>query len=283
MQERLQKILAAAGYGSRRACEDLIRQGRVTVNGKPAQLGQKADPARDVITVDRLRVRAPQGHVYVALHKPRSVLSATEDERGRRTVRDLVGLPGHLFEVGRLDANSEGLMLLTDDGALAHRLTHPRYAHPKEYHVCVEGWPDDETLAHWRRGVFLDGARTSPAEVSLLHREGERTWLRVVMREGRKRQIRRVAAMLGHPVHRLVRVAIGPLRLGRLRPGEWRHLSAREVEALRALIAADTPRGTARTAGPSAPRRPRQADALGARVRRTSRPRQSSRKGGAED
>jgi pseudouridine synthase len=237
MEQRLQKILARAGFGSRRACEELIRQGRVAVDGRVAQLGQKADPDGDAITVDGEPITVKETRTYVALHKPRGVLSDEGDGSGRlTTVRDLVGLEGHLFPVGRLDLRSEGLILLTDDGGLAHRLTHPRYEHAKEYRVYVEGCPDDEVLKHWRRGVFLDGRRTAPADVSVLRREKRHTWLRVVLREGRKRQIRRVAAMLGHPVHRLVRVRIGTLRLGDLQPGQWRSLTDAEVKALRSAV-----------------------------------------------
>ncbi len=234
MEERLQKILARADRGSRRACEELIRQGRVSVNGQVAQLGQKADPARDRITVDGKPVRIDRRRIYVALHKPRGVLSDEGDGSGRLSMaRDLVPIPGHLYPVGRLDLRSEGLILLTNDGELSHLLTHPRYEHDKEYHVYVAGCPGDETLKRWRQGVFLEGRRTAPADVSILRREKDYTWLRVVLREGRKRQIRRVAAMLGHPVHRLIRVRIGPLRLGGLKPGQWRRLSDAEVKALR--------------------------------------------------
>jgi len=233
MKERLQKILARAGFGSRRACEELIRQGRVAVDGRVAQLGQRADPDRDHITVDGRPVQVDRPRTYVALYKPQGVLSDEGDGSGRLpTVRDLVGLPGHLFPVGRLDLRSEGLVLLTDDGELAYRLTHPRFSHEKEYRVWVEGEPDDATLRRWRRGVFLDGRRTAPAKVAVVGREGGGTWLRVVLREGRKRQIRRVAAMLGHPVHRLIRVRIGSLHLGDLKPGHWRRLTDGEVEAL---------------------------------------------------
>ncbi len=229
MEERLQKILARADFGSRRACEELIRQGRVAVNGKVAELGQKGDPERDRITVDGKPIPVKRGYTYVALHKPRGVLSDEGDGSGRlTTVLDLVPLPGHLFPVGRLDLRSEGLMLLTDDGGLANRLTHPRYEHAKEYRVYVEGHPDEATLERWRKGVFLDGRRTAPADVSVLRAEVRHTWLRVVLREGRKRQIRRVGAMLGCPVHRVIRVRIGPVHLGNLKPGEWRHLTERE-------------------------------------------------------
>ncbi len=239
MEDRLQKILARAGYGSRRSCEELIRQGRVAVNGRVAQLGQKADPDCDRITVDGKPVETDVPRVYVAVHKPRGVLSDEGDGLGRvPQARDLIPLDGHLFPVGRLDLRSEGLLLFTNDGKLAYRLTHPRYEHEKEYRVLVQGHPDEEVLEKWRQGVFLGGRRTAPAEVTVLRREGDYTWLQVVLREGRKRQIRRVAAMLGFPVHRLIRVRIGPLRMGDLEPGQWRRLDGAEVKALRSAARA---------------------------------------------
>jgi 23S rRNA pseudouridine2605 synthase len=237
MEERLQKILARAGFGSRRACEEFVRLGRVAVNGRVAQLGQKADPDHDRITLDGNPVRVKRRTIYVALHKPKGVLSDDGDGSGRfSTVHDLVPLADRLFPVGRLDLRSEGLILLTNDGELAHRLTHPRYEHDKEYHVCIDGHPNDQALKQWRQGVFLDGRKTAPADVAIVRSERDCTWLRVVLREGRKRQIRRVAAMLGHPVHRLIRVRIGPLRLGDLRAGQWRNLTGTEVEALRSSV-----------------------------------------------
>lgn len=237
MEERLQKILARAGFGSRRACEELIHQGRVRVDGQVAQLGQKADPHRDRITLDGNPVQVKRRYTYVVLHKPRGVLSDEGDGSGRlSTVRDLVSLPGRLFPVGRLDLRSEGLMLLTDDGDLTYRLTHPRFGHEKEYRVLVEGEPDEATLKRWRRGVFLDGKRTALAGVTVAGREKGATWLRVTLREGRKRQIRRVTAMLGHPAQRVIRVRIGPLRLGDLKPGQWRKLTGAEVRALRSAV-----------------------------------------------
>ena len=236
MQERLQKILAYAGFGSRRACEELIRQRRVRVNGQVAQIGQKADPDCDRIAVDGKPVRKKQHYTYIAVHKPSGILSDEGDRTGRLpTARDLIPLPTRLYPVGRLDLWSEGLLLLTDDGELADRLTHPRYEHDKEYEIRVEGLPDEETLRKWQRGVFLDGRKTAPAEVSIFRREGDYTWLRVVLREGRKRHIRRVAAMLGHTVQRLIRVRIGPVRLGNLKPGEWRYLTGRELRQLERL------------------------------------------------
>jgi 23S rRNA pseudouridine2605 synthase len=235
VEERLQKILARAGFGSRRSCEDFIRQGRVAVNGQIAELGQKADPEQDQITMDGKPVRVVRAFTYIALHKPRGILSDTEDPRGRRTISELVDVDTRLFSVGRLDLNSEGLILLTDDGELANLLTHPRYEHTKEYRVDVEGRPSDDVLDRWRNGVYLDERRTAPAEVSILSHEVDHTWLRVVLREGRKRQIRRVAAMLGHPVRRLIRVRIGPIQLGELKPGQWRSLSQHELKQLRSV------------------------------------------------
>jgi pseudouridine synthase len=236
LEERLQKILARAGFGSRRSCEELILGRRVSVNGQVAQLGQKADPGRDRIMVDGKPVRVEQDFTYLAFHKPRGVLSDEQARPGHPpSVMDLVAPPGHYHAVGRLDLDSEGLILLTDDGELTNLLTHPRYEHTKEYRVDVEGHPEDETLQRWRQGLFLDDQRTAPAEVSILSRKQDHTWLRVVLREGRKRQIRRVAAKLGHPVRRLIRVRIGPVHLGDLKPGEWRPLSERELEQLREL------------------------------------------------
>jgi pseudouridine synthase len=232
MAERLQKVMARAGVGSRRACEELIRQGRVSVDGKTATLGMKVESNRQHIVVDGTPLTQSEPLVYIALHKPRGVLSVSQDDRGRRTVRDLVSLPGRFYPVGRLDLRSEGLVLLTNDGNLANKLAHPRYGHSKEYQVSVIGHPSEKTVEKWRRGVFLDGKRTAPADVSVLRRERDTTWLRVVLQEGRKRQIRRVAANLGHPVQRLIRVRIGPLRLGQLEPRQWRHLSPKEIEAL---------------------------------------------------
>ena len=234
--ERLQKVLAHAGVASRRKSEELIVKGRVTVNGKVVtQLGTRVDSDRDVIRVDGERIQVASSHVYVIVNKPRGGLSVMEDDRGRQSLGDLVSAPTRLYPVGRLDATSEGLILLTDDGELANLLTHPRYKHEKEYLVLVNGRPSDKTLAAWRRGVVLDEKLTAPARVSFVRTQGDSTVLRVAMREGRKRQIRRVASLLGHPVRELTRVRLGPLQLSRLEPGQWRYLTSREIHELESL------------------------------------------------
>ncbi|HET7009604.1 MAG TPA: pseudouridine synthase [Anaerolineales bacterium] len=232
MKERLQKILARAGLGSRRACEEWLRAGRVQVNGRVAALGESADVDVDRITVDGEPLRFRKEPTYVALHKPVGVVSTNRSQDGRPTVIDLVASARRLFPVGRLDADSEGLILLTDDGDLAQKLSHPRYGHEKEYRVQLDRSPDEAQLRAWRTGVVLDdGRRTAPAKVE---REGgpKGAWVRVTIKEGRKRQIRRTAEGLGLRVVRLIRVRFGPLHLGNLRPGEWRTVPA---EAFREL------------------------------------------------
>ena len=236
MLERLQKILAHAGYGSRRACEDFITAGRVRVNGQIASLGQKADPAIDKITIDGKSIAAAEQLMYIALNKPRNVLSTVERERGdaRPTIRDIVEAPGHLYPVGRLDFESEGLVLMTNDGELTNRLTHPRFGHTKEYRVLLARRPDKDQLEIWKRGVVLeDGYKTAPADVRFESTQGKGAWLHVVMGEGRKRQIREICKQLGLPVVRIVRVRIGTLRLGTLKPRQWRYLTSKEVEELK--------------------------------------------------
>jgi 23S rRNA pseudouridine2605 synthase len=233
MEERLQKILSHAGFGSRRACEELILAERVRLNGQIARIGQKADPQNDRIEVDGRAVQTAEAPMYIMLHKPRGVVSTVTDPFGRQTVRDLVEAPGRLYPVGRLDEDSEGLILMTNDGELANMLTHPRYEHEKEYRVLVARRPDLEQLEAWRRGVVLeDGTRTLPAEVHAQDTSGKGQWLRVVMKEGRKRQIREVGTLLGLPVVRILRVRIGSLELGSLKPRQWRYLNAREISTL---------------------------------------------------
>ena len=233
-QERLQKILARAGLGSRRKCEELIAQGRVTVNGQVARLGMKADPLRDDIRVDGQRIRTVEPLVYIMVNKPRWVLSTMEPDRKHRTLRDLVPVPERVFPVGRLDLESEGLVLLTNDGELAQRLMHPRYGHEKEYRVLVAKVPDEKQLRAFRYGIVLpDGYRTRPVKVDILRRQGKGAWLRMVLTEGRKRQIREMCRAIGLPVVRLIRTRIGPLRLKDVGVGEWRYLTPEEVRALR--------------------------------------------------
>jgi 23S rRNA pseudouridine2605 synthase len=234
MPERLQKILAQAGYGSRRSCEELIIAGRVRVNSRVAVLGEKADAKADDITLDGKRIGAREALTYIAMYKPRNVISSVDDEAGRRTVRDLIPEAGHLYPVGRLDWDSEGLILMTNDGELTNQLTHPRYGHKKEYRVLVARPPDPEQLQAWRHGVVLaEGEKTGPADVYVEGRAGKGAWLRVTMGEGRKRQIREISSTLGMPVVRIVRIRIGTLHLGALKPGEWRHLTPREVDELK--------------------------------------------------
>ena len=239
MEERLQKILAQAGHGSRRSCEQLIIAGRVRVNGQVAKLGQKADVAKDKITLDGKPVATNVEYVYVALHKPRNVLSTVSPEPGdnRKTVRDLVDVPERLFPVGRLDFDSEGLILMTNDGDLANKLTHPRYGHEKEYKVLLARRPDDKQLQAWARGVVLeDGHRTAPAQVRFESTSGKGAWIRVIMGEGRKRQIREIGFLLGLPVVRILRIRIGTLRLDKLKPRQWRYLTTQEVAEFRKLL-----------------------------------------------
>lgn len=234
-EERLQKLISQAQIASRRAAEDMIRAGRVTVDGRVAQLGDKADPAAQDVRVDGRRLAAEPDYVYILLYKPRGVVSSNKREahEKRPLVRTLVPHKGHLFTVGRLDAESEGLILLTNDGALADRLMHPKYGHAKTYEVLVEGQPSRATLDKWRQGVPLGDEVTGSAKVRVLETRPDETWIQVIMREGRKRQIRRTASQLGHPVKRLIRTQIEMLTIGRLQPGEWRELSPREVRKLK--------------------------------------------------
>jgi 23S rRNA pseudouridine2605 synthase len=233
-EERVQKILARAGYGSRRASEELITAGRVKINGKPAVLGSKADAQRDSITVDNKQVAKQQPPTYIAVNKPQGVLSEVFPGEPRQTVRDLVPVPGHLFIVGRLDMESEGLILLTNDGDLANRLTHPRYGHEKEYRVQVGSRPDNRQLQAWRHGIVLDdGYRTAPAQIRIESVSGKGAWVRVILREGRKRQIREMGRLTGLPVFRIQRIRIGTLELADLKPGQWRVLRPDEIRALK--------------------------------------------------
>jgi 23S rRNA pseudouridine2605 synthase len=252
MVERLQKLMARAGCGSRRACEEFIAAGRVRVNGELAALGGKADAATDVVTLDGRRLGLPQKPTYIALYKPRNVISSVDDPAGRKTVRGLVPESGHLYPVGRLDWDSEGLVLMTNDGELTNLLTHPRYGHTKEYRVLVARRPDSKQLETWRRGVVLeDGHKTASAGIEIEGGAGKGAWLRITMGEGRKRQIREIGALLGLPIVRIVRTRIRTLRLGTMKPGEWRHLSDVEIRALKGkeMPGPSAPTVARRTAG----------------------------------
>jgi 23S rRNA pseudouridine2605 synthase len=234
-RERLQKYLARCGVASRRASEQIIVGGRVRVNGQvAAELGTSIEPGRDRVEVDGRAVAPPTAHTYVLLNKPIGVVSTANDPQGRRTVLDLVDdVDARLYPVGRLDYDSEGLIVLTDDGDLALLLTHPRHTVEKEYAALLTGEVTDAILARLRSGVPLDGRPTAPATVERGETVPDGTWVGIVIREGRNRQIRRMAEQVGLGVARLVRVRIGPLRLGTLKSGAWRTLSGAEVAALR--------------------------------------------------
>ncbi len=245
MMERLQKVMAHAGVASRRKCEEMIRAGRVTVDGRVVtEMGTKVDPRRAAITVDGQPI-AREEKVYILLHKPQGFLSDVADVRGWPSALNLVPHGARLYPAGRLDVRSEGLLLLTNDGQLAHRLTHPRFEHEKEYLVLVEGRPSRATLRQLLRGVEYDGDLLRADSVERVERLGREalvhgwesrskglTWLRVVLHEGKKRHIRHMCSTVGHPVWRLIRVRIGPLKLGTLKSGKWRYLTEREVKVL---------------------------------------------------
>jgi 23S rRNA pseudouridine2605 synthase len=233
---RLQKVLAGVGIGSRRVCEAMIADGRVTVNGAVATLGRRVDPGSDHIAVDGVPLSVRPGLVTYLLNKPAGVVSTASDPCGRRTVVDLVPAEPRVHPVGRLDTDSEGLLLLTNDGDLTFHLTHPRFGVEKEYLVAVRGRLRPGEVRRLREGVTLDDGVTAPARVALV----EPGVVRITIHEGRNRQIRRMCAAVGHPVERLVRVRIGPLADRSLAPGEWRPLSLAEVRALAtAAYAAD--------------------------------------------
>ena len=234
MRQRLQKLMSAAGHCSRRQAEELLRQGRVEVNGRIAGLGDQADPQIDRICVDGSPLATVIAERVLLLNKPPGVISSCHDPQGRETVLDLIpaDLRRGLHPVGRLDADSRGALLLSNQGELTLKLTHPRYAHSKTYRVTVRGTPDQSKLQRWRQGIELDGSRTLPASVKLLHSQREQSTLEVILREGRNRQIRRIASLLGHSVVDLQRTAIGGLALGSTAEGCWRELSGQEWRSL---------------------------------------------------
>jgi 23S rRNA pseudouridine2605 synthase len=233
-EDRVQKILSRAGFGSRRGCEKLIESGRVTINGKVAKLGDKADPKNDDIRLDSAPIGKAERKVVIALNKPRYMLSLNAPDDDRPTIFDIVKDERHLYPIGRLDFDSSGLVLLTNDGELANRLTHPRYEHDKAYEVRVTKRPDEEQLKIWRRGVVLeDGYRTLPAQVEVKSLSKSGAWLNVIIQEGKHRQIRRTGARIGLPVRQIHRIRIGPIELGKLQPGNFRYLKPEEVKVLR--------------------------------------------------
>ena len=237
---RLQKVLAQAGIGSRRACEALIGEGRVEVNSEVVtEQGRRVDPERDVIRVDGARIPPPRRHLYLALNKPRGVVVTMDDPEGRRTVADVLAEGAsrsvkkeRLFHVGRLDTDSEGLLILTNDGDFAHKLAHPSYQVPKTYIVEVTGVVSPQTLRRLRRGITLEDGPVRPTSVKIVSSAGEKSLLKITLQEGRNRIVRRTMEAVGHPVRRLSRIGIGPVRLGNLQTGEYRELTAEELGGL---------------------------------------------------
>jgi 23S rRNA pseudouridine2605 synthase len=242
MQERLQKIIAHAGVSSRREAEAMIREGRVTLNGRVVEeLGTRADPDRDHIKVDGKLITHAEPHRYILLYKPKEVMTTVEDPQGRRTVIDLVrGIRERIYPVGRLDFHSEGLVLLTNDGELAFKVSHPTHGSVKTYSVKVRGVPEERLVDKLRRGITIDGKRTLPCDIERMHTTGKRddegnSWFEVKLREGRTQQIRKMFQAVGHPVSKLRRVAIGPISDPKLTPGVWRELTKQEVKMLETM------------------------------------------------
>jgi 23S rRNA pseudouridine2605 synthase len=234
--ERLQKVLARAGLGSRRVCEQLIDEGRVEVNGEVATLGRRVDPEQDRVTLDGVTIPVRPGLVYYLLNKPAKVVTTASDPQGRPTVIELVPADPRVFPVGRLDWDTEGLLLLTNDGELAHGLTHPSRGVPKTYLVEVTGVPSRGALRSLREGIDLEDGRTAPATARLAQATPTGAALEIVIHEGRNRQVRRMCEAIGHPVRRLVRTRFGPLHDNRLAPGQWRPLTQAEIRALYAAM-----------------------------------------------
>ncbi|HEX2832108.1 MAG TPA: pseudouridine synthase [Thermoanaerobaculia bacterium] len=258
--ERLQKIIAHAGFASRREAETMIREGRVTVNGRVVtELGSKADPGHDHIKVDGKLITRAETHRYILLYKPKEVMTTVEDPQGRRTVIDLVkGVRERIYPVGRLDFHSEGLILLTNDGDLAFKVSHPKHGSVKTYHVKVRGVPQERLIEKLERGITIDGKRTLPCEISRMKTTGRgddegNSWFEVRLREGRTQQIRKMFQAVGHPVSKLRRVAIGPLSDPKLTPGDWRELTNKEVKMLATLTEPAEAKPKKRAAAPRTP------------------------------
>jgi len=249
VEERLQKILARAGFASRRGAEQLMLQGRVSVNGAiVSELGTRADLEKDDVRVDGVRVRAPKTPVYLVLNKPRGIVTTRKDPEGRPTVMDLVpSVPG-LFPVGRLDVTTEGLILLTNDGDFAERVSHPRYEVPRVYNAKVHGVPDERALARLREGVYVEGERMKVDRVRVLEADNN-AWVEVTLHEGKQHEVKRMLEAVGHPVSKLRRVSFGPVTTRGLEPGQFRALTPEEIAGLR--------KGAGIDAGPVGRRRPR--------------------------
>jgi len=237
MKERIQKILAEMGVASRRKAEEMIEEGRVVVNGKVARLGEKADPLVDHIKVDGKLLTKPEPKVYFIFNKPRGVVTSLYDPEGRPTVKDfLKGIRQRVYPVGRLDYDSEGLLILTNDGELAYSILHPSKEIPKTYLVKVKGKIDEDSIEKLRKGVKIEGGMTAPAKVIKISETEENSWIEITIHEGRKRQIRRMLLKVGHPVLKLKRIKIANLKLGSLKPGEMRRITPEELKKLRSLI-----------------------------------------------
>lgn len=230
--ERLQKVLAHAGLASRRSVEEMIEQGRIKVNGRLARLGQRVVPSKDKVEVDGSPWPLDTDTVYYLMNKPSGSVSTSSDPEGRATVLDLIDVPARVWPVGRLDFNTEGALILTNDGDLTHRLTHPSFGMAKTYLAEVEGAVGPKAIRKLERGVVLEDGPTAPATARIVERSPTTTLLEITISEGRNRQVRRMTEAVGHPVVRLVRTAIGPLQVGRLKPGQFRRLGPHEVQAL---------------------------------------------------
>ncbi|HJP16829.1 MAG TPA: pseudouridine synthase [Acidimicrobiales bacterium] len=231
--ERLQKVLSRVGFGSRRVCEALILEGKVKVNGQEAQLGCRVEIETDLVTVDGAPIGVRPDFVYYLLNKPAGVVTTADDPQGRPTVVEIVHSDPRVFPVGRLDSDTEGLLILTNNGELTHRLTHPSFGVEKEYVAVVEGNPSRSSLRLLREGVDLEDGKTSPAKVALI----EEGTIRLTIHEGRNRQVRRMCSTVGHQVKRLIRTRIGPLSDRSLSPGEWRELTMTEIRSLERAVA----------------------------------------------
>jgi 23S rRNA pseudouridine2605 synthase len=241
MEKRLQKILSEVGIASRRTAEDMIMEGRVTVNGRIATIGMKADPSRDHIKVDKKLIIRPEPKVYIAFHKPKNVVTSLHDPEGRPTVKDfLKGIKYRVYPVGRLDYDSEGLLLLTNDGDFAHAVMHPSRKIAKTYQVKVKGKPEEKEVARLRTGIHLDDGMTSPARVKIVRTAESNSWIEMTINEGKKRQIRRMLEKIGHTVLKLKRIRINGIELGRIEPGRYRYLTVEELEKIKQEVSPES-------------------------------------------